>query len=104
MLVLVVVIPAALARWVAPYSPLKPDIIHRFAEPSLAHLFGTDALGRDLFTRCLYGAQLSLIAAATLVFLALAIRVPLRIVARYQRGELHNFIIRTILTSPAFPS
>ena len=103
-LVFMVVIPAALAQWVAPYSPLKPDIIHRFAAPSLAHLFGTDALGRDLFTRCLYGAQLSLIAAAALVFLALAVGVPLGIVAGYQGDGLDNLIMRIIDVFLAFPS
>jgi peptide/nickel transport system permease protein len=103
-LVLVVVIPSALAPWVAPYSPLKPDIIHRFAAPNLAHLFGTDALGRDLFTRCLYGAQLSLIAAAALVFLALAVGVPLGIIAGYHGGGLDNVIMRVIDIFLAFPA
>ena len=51
---------AALAQWLAPYAPDALDLANRRAMPSAAHWFGTDELGRDLFSRVLYGARVSL--------------------------------------------
>jgi peptide/nickel transport system permease protein len=53
-------VSAALAQWVAPYAPDALDLANRRAMPSPTHWFGTDDLGRDLFSRVLYGAQVSL--------------------------------------------
>src|ERR1700735_4937559 len=57
---LVMVVAAVGAPWLAPYAPRKMDIAHRLSAPSAAHWFGTDEFGRDVLTRCMYGAQLSL--------------------------------------------
>ena len=54
------IVVAALAQWLAPYSPDALDLANRRAMPSIAHWFGTDELGRDLFSRVLYGARVSL--------------------------------------------
>jgi peptide/nickel transport system permease protein len=54
------VVAAALAPWAAPYAPDTLDLAHRREMPSLSHWFGTDDLGRDLFSRVLYGARVSL--------------------------------------------
>ena len=53
-------VAAALASLVAPYAFDAVDLAHRRAAPSLAHWFGTDDLGRDVFTRVLFGARVSL--------------------------------------------
>ncbi|HMK93232.1 MAG TPA: hypothetical protein VK576_09545, partial [Thermoleophilia bacterium] len=51
-----ITIVAVFAPWIAPYSPNQVDILDRFASPSAQHILGTDALGRDLFSRLVYGA------------------------------------------------
>lgn len=59
-IVVVWILIALTVRGWAPYEPLKQDIMHRLAPPSPEHLFGTDYLGRDVFTRVLYGSRVSL--------------------------------------------
>src|SRR5690606_2189774 len=49
-----------LADWVAPYDPERIDLVHRLAAPSAAHWFGTDEVGRDIFSRVLYGGRQSI--------------------------------------------
>ena len=57
-LVLLWIVIAIFAPLLAPYSPLQQDILHRQEGPGASHLFGTDDLGRDVFSRVLYGAQI----------------------------------------------
>lgn len=57
------VIAAALLADLSPYSPAGMNPKARFSDPSLMHWFGTDHLGRDLFTRVLYGARIALFVA-----------------------------------------
>ena len=59
-LLALLVAAAVAAPWLAPYAPDALDLAHRRAAPSLAHWFGTDELGRDLLTRVLFGARISL--------------------------------------------
>ena len=61
-MLLILFIVAFLAPILAPYDPhiIKDVVITRYQQPSIDHLFGTDALGRDLFSRALYGARISL--------------------------------------------
>src|SRR5690606_8369857 len=49
-----------LADWVAPYDPEQIDLVHRLAAPSAAHWFGTDEVGRDIFSRVLHGGRQSI--------------------------------------------
>jgi ABC-type dipeptide/oligopeptide/nickel transport system permease subunit len=59
-LVLALIVVAALAHWIAPYPYDQMHIRDRFSPPSLHYLAGTDEYGRDVFSRLLYGSQLSL--------------------------------------------
>src|SRR5210317_1079743 len=59
-LILTVIILASLFAFLSPYDPNESEIMSRLQPPSLEHPFGTDALGRDLLTRCLYGGRISL--------------------------------------------
>ncbi|MGC1889481.1 MAG: ABC transporter permease, partial [Stellaceae bacterium] len=59
-LVLVLIVVAALAQWIAPYPYDQMHIRDRFLPPSLHYLAGTDEYGRDVFSRLLFGSQLSL--------------------------------------------
>ena len=64
------ILMAALAQWLAPYAPDALDLANRRAMPSIAHWFGTDELGRDLFSRVLYGARVSLAVGLLSAFVA----------------------------------
>ncbi|HSU05351.1 MAG TPA: ABC transporter permease, partial [Acetobacteraceae bacterium] len=67
----VVAIAAIGAPWLAPYAPRKMDIAHRLSAPSAAHWFGTDEFGRDVLSRCIYGAQVSLTVGFLVVLVSL---------------------------------
>ena len=58
---------------IAPYSPTEQNLFNRLAAPSLAHPMGTDQLGRDIFSRVLHGARISLRIALTVVTITLLI-------------------------------
>ena len=59
-IIVVMILAAALARWIAPYDPLATDYAAMLQAPSAAHWFGTDAFGRDVLSRVLYGARTAL--------------------------------------------
>ena len=56
----VVLLMVGMAGWIAPYDPEKLDLVHRLAAPSAAHWFGTDEVGRDLYSRVLFGGRQSI--------------------------------------------
>src|SRR5579872_1297822 len=69
-LAILILICAALAPLLAPDNPLEPAPTHALAPPSGQHWFGTDELGRDVFSRVLYGARLSLTVSAAAIVIA----------------------------------
>ena len=77
---------AVAGPWLAPYDPLAQDGIIRLQGPSPQHLMGTDDLGRDIFSRILHGAGLSLGAGIAVVLVGLVTGVPLGAIAAYFRG------------------
>lgn len=88
------VIAAAAAGVIAPHDPGQQDLTRVLAGPSGTHWLGTDRLGRDVFSRLLFGARVTLIdvAVATLVFLAIG--VPLGVAAAYRAGWLDRIVVR----------
>ncbi|UVK44200.1 ABC transporter permease [Mesorhizobium sp. AR07] len=76
-------ITAVFAPWLAPYSPLKIDVLHKLQPPSVEHWFGTDHLGRDLLSRVIYGARTALTIAIVSVAIAGAIGLLLGLIAGY---------------------
>ena len=72
-LLITFVICALLAPWLAPQDPAQLDLTGRLMGPSTAHWFGTDELGRDILSRTLYGARISLVVAVSVVGLSLAL-------------------------------
>jgi peptide/nickel transport system permease protein len=72
-LLVVFVVCAVFAPWLAPQDPARLDLTGRLMGPSAAHWFGTDELGRDIFSRTLFGARISLIVAVSVVGLSLGI-------------------------------
>ena len=104
LIVLVILALAALlAPWLAPYDPneMMYDMI---GAPSLAHPLGTDDLGRDLLSRLIYGARISLFVGLSTVLIALAAGVFLGVAAGYFGGFLDTIIMRYIDLQWAFPN
>ncbi|CDX35910.1 putative peptide transporter permease subunit: membrane component of ABC superfamily [Mesorhizobium plurifarium] len=76
-------VTAIFAPWLAPYSPVKIDVLHKLQAPSAEHCFGTDHLGRDLLSRVIYGARTALTIAMVSVAIAGAIGLLLGLIAGY---------------------
>jgi ABC-type dipeptide/oligopeptide/nickel transport system permease subunit len=102
-IVLVLLFAGLLAPLLAPYDPYAQNLAITFHPPSLAHLFGTDEYGRDMFSRVLYGARLSQLEITVSVSMALAIGVPLGMISGYMGGLTDQVILWFIDLLYAFP-
>ena len=100
--VVAVLLSAVFAPEVAPYSPTANFPIIN-GGPSSAHLLGTDDVGRDLLSRLIFGARISLEAAAIVVVLALLVSVPIGLASGYFSGRTDNVLMRIIDAMFAFP-
>lgn len=103
--VLLLVLMALTAPLIVPFphDTAETHIDNRFLSPSSQHFFGTDELGRDVFSRVLYGSRLSLQVGAIAIGLALTIGVPLGVVAGYSGGMLDEVIMRITDVFLSFP-
>ena len=102
---LVLLIGGALAAPViAPYDPLKQDPGAMLSTPSRAHWLGTDDLGRDVLSRLLYGARLSLGASLMAVAIATLAGLPIGLAAGYLGGAADDALMRVIDALQAFPA
>jgi peptide/nickel transport system permease protein len=97
------VLGAAMAPWIAPYHADTAYYNALLAHSSRAHLLGTDELGRDEFSRLIWGARASIIAGVVATMLAMLIAVPLGLIAGYYRGWLDPVIARVTDVLLAFP-
>ena len=97
------VLAAVFAPWVAPYSPDATDFNALLAKPSPEHLLGTDALGRDIFSRVVWGARASILAGVFATLLGMAIAVPIGLASGYYRGWLDPVVARVTDVLLAFP-
>ena len=105
MIVLVILVVMALAAPLSPYDPEASEITARYEPPSATHIMGTDALGRDLFTRVLYGGQVSLTVGVLVVILSILIGVPIGALAGYYGGMVDAILMRVtdaFLSLPSF--
>jgi len=102
-IVLLFVAFAALAPALAPYPPLRGQLGERLQPPSAAHWFGTDELGRDVLSRVLYGARISLQIQVAAVGLALVLGTALGVVAGYIGRWPDMLIMRVVDIMMAFP-
>ena len=103
-LVLSVVFCAVFGPWMAPYSPFKLQIAERFHGPSLAHLFGTDNLGRDVFSRVLAGSRIALSVGGGSIAIALPIGLVLGLIAGYGPRWLDNLLLLLFDSVYSFPA
>lgn len=100
----VMVLAAVFAPLLAPYNPDQTDLLNTLADPSLAHLMGTDATGRDTFSRLLYGARLSLLAPFAVALLTLIVGSLIGLVAARSGGAVDLVISRAMDIVFAFPT
>ena len=84
---------ALFAPWIAPFDPTEPDYVDLLTSPNGENLLGTDNLGRDVFSRVIYGSRVSLSAGLIAVSIALLIGVPIGLISGYYKGFLDEFII-----------
>lgn len=103
MILLVLVVISCLAPWLTRYSPDETELDQILRPPSLTHLFGTDQLGRDLFSRVLHGGQVSLAVGFIAVALAILVGTLFGAVAGYFGGWLDIVIMRFVDILLALP-
>lgn len=95
---------ALLAPLIAPYHYAAQDLDHITDPPGLDHIMGTDQLGRDVFTRLLYGARISFVVALAAQFVIIGLGVPLGLISGYFGGRVDMTITRLIDILYAFPN
>ena len=99
----IVVLAAVFAPWAAPYSYETQDTLNTLATPSLNHWMGTDRLGRDLFSRLIYGARVSLFIGVSTTLLALLIGTIYGAVSGYAGGRTDSVMMRFVDVVFALP-
>jgi len=98
-----VALAAIFAPWVAPYSYETQDTLNTLAEPNSANLMGTDRLGRDLFSRMIYGARVSLFVGVVTTLLAILIGTVYGAVSGYAGKRTDNVMMRVVDVVFALP-
>ncbi|MET3615551.1 peptide/nickel transport system permease protein [Rhizobium aquaticum] len=102
LLVLVGII--SVGPWLTQYSPTKLDILHKLAAPSLEHWLGTDAFGRDVLTRIMYGGRATLAIGLGVVAIAFAVGVSVGMLAGFAGGWVDALVMRVVDAILAFPA
>ena len=97
------ILGAIFAPWLAPYDYKFQDLDHVHEYPSQLHLLGTDMLGRDILSRLLYGARMSLLIGFVVVLTELVVGVFMGVIAGYFGGWIDSAIMRLVDLTYAFP-
>nr|WP_306263734.1 ABC transporter permease [Pararhizobium sp. IMCC3301] len=95
---------AILAPVIAPYGPIDQSVINRMRPPSAEYLFGTDAFGRDQFSRAVYGARISLAVGVVSVLLGMSIGGLLGVLAGYFGKRIDAVVMRSMDVLLSFPT
>jgi peptide/nickel transport system permease protein len=101
-MVLIFLICALFAPWIAPYDPAHIDLPQRLMAPSLSHWFGTDELGRDILSRIIYGARISMLVGGCVVAASLTLGLIFGSIAGYYGGvtdRLLNVVVMNAFMS-----
>lgn len=102
-IVLIFLAAGIFGPFVAPQDPLDVDPAMRLQPPSSAHLLGTDELGRDVLSRLLYGARISIRVILSVVFVGVALGVPIGAISAYTGGPVDLLVQRLVDIIQAFP-
>jgi len=103
-LLTVIILASVFAAYVAPYEQAAIDMSKTFQAPSAAHWLGTDNVGRDILSRLIYGARVTLLSALVVVVISVIIGVPLGLISGYYGGKVDNIIMRVEDVILAFPA
>lgn len=103
-MVLTMVSTALFAPWIAPYDPVRQDFTALLLEPSSQHYFGTDDLGRDMFSRIVFGARYTLLLGIGVVGVVAVIGVSLGFISGYFGGRVDTIIMRFVDILLAIPA
>jgi peptide/nickel transport system permease protein len=102
-LVVLILLIALFAPWIAPYDPIAQDVANRLAPPSAEHWFGTDGFGRDLLSRLLYGTRPTLMLLAIVILLTTPVGIAIGIIAGFYGGMVERVLMRITDIAMAFP-
>ncbi|MFD0715381.1 oligopeptide ABC transporter permease [Paenibacillus sp. GCM10027626] len=102
-IMLALILIAVLAPWIAPYDPAAQNLLNRLKPPSSEHWFGTDEYGRDLLTRVMYGARVSLSVGIFAVVFNVIIGVLVGSIAGYYGGKIDSILMRFVDIMLSFP-
>jgi len=91
-LVVIFVILALFAPWIAPQDPAHIELPTRLSSPSTTHWFGTDELGRDILSRVIYGSRISMLVGSSVVAVSLTLGLIIGSIAGYYGGRLDRFV------------
>jgi len=104
LIVLVLLFAAVFAPWVAPYAPEEQFSTDARQPPSLQYIFGTDTIGRDIFSRVIYGARVSLFVGLASMAMATLLGVSIGLLSGYYGGWLDTVLMRSMDALLAFPA
>lgn len=103
-MIIILLLVAIFAPYIAPYEPNKQNILLRYQAPSAKHWLGTDEMGRDILSRVIYGSRISLQVGLISISLALLIGVTLGLMAGYYGGLIDMLVMRLMDIMLAFPA
>lgn len=103
-LLALIILLAVFAPLIAPYDPLKQNILHRLSPPSVQFWLGTDSYGRDVLSRLLYGARISLSIGFLSVMIAMVVGSALGILAGYIGGIFDQIVMGIVDVMLSFPT
>ena len=102
-ILIILALVAIFADFIAPYDYAKQDLLNAFQHPSAEHIFGTDEFGRDIFSRVIYGARMSLLVGFVSVGIALLVGGALGAISGYYGKHVDNIIMRLMDILLAIP-
>lgn len=103
-LLAIVVLAAAFAPWIAPHDPIEQHIAYRLDPPSAQYWLGTDSYGRDVLSRLIYGARISLLVGFLAVLIAMVVGSSLGILAGYLGGWVDQLVMGLVDVLLSFPA
>lgn len=103
LIIVLLVFLAVLAPLIAPYDPIIADFPKRLLPPSIDHYFGTDEVGRDIFSRIVWGSRLTLYIIGLVAIIAAPVGIIVGTVAGYTGGAVDTFLMRITDIFLAFP-